>query len=134
MQSSWTHPGRRMVDGTIRGFLAEALLPLTGLITAVFLTRRLGPADYGLFTLAAVVIAWVEGGIVAAFARPTSKFIAEAEDWRPMGATVVQLHLAVSGCVMILLWLLAAPSPACATSRCWPLICDSLPLISPFSA
>ncbi len=52
MKPSWTHPGRRMVDGTIRGFLAEALFPLTGLLTAAFLTRRLGLANYGLFTLA----------------------------------------------------------------------------------
>ena len=109
MQSSWTHPGRRMVDGTIRGFLAEALLPLTGLITAAFLTRRLGPADYGLFTLAAAVIAWIEASIVNVFARATCKFVAEAEDWRPIGTTVVQLHLAVSGCVMLSLWLLASP-------------------------
>lgn len=109
MQPSWTHPGRRMVDGTIRGFLAEAVLPFTGLITAAFLTRRLGPANYGLFTLAAAVTTWVEGSIVTVFARATFKFIAEAEDWRPMGATVVRLHLAVSGGVMLLLWLLASP-------------------------
>src|SRR5262249_58069038 len=99
----------RRLAGTIRGFWVDGWRPLTGLITAAFLTRRLGPANYGLFTLAAVLTAWIEGGIVSAFARVTSKFIAEAEDWRPIGAAVVQLHLAVSGCVMLLLWLFAAP-------------------------
>ena len=109
MKPSWTHPGRRMVDGTIRGFLAEALFPLTGLITAAFLTRRLGLANYGLFTLAATLVTWIEGSIVTVFARATFKFIAEAEDWRPIGTAVVRLHLATSGCVMLLLWLLASP-------------------------
>jgi O-antigen/teichoic acid export membrane protein len=98
-----------MVEGTIRGVLAEALFPLTGLITAAFLTRRLGPADYGLFTLAATLVTWIEGSIITVFARATFKFIAEAEDWRPIGTTVVQLHLAASGCVMLLFWLLASP-------------------------
>ncbi len=98
-----------MVDGTIRGFLAEALLPLTGLITSAFLTRRLGPASYGLFTLAATLVTWIEGSIVTVFARATFKFIAETEDWRPIGTAVVQLHLAASGGAMLLLWLLASP-------------------------
>ena len=109
MQPSWTQPGRRMVEGAIRGFLAEALFPLTGLITAAFLTRRLGPARYGVFTLAATLVTWIEGNLVTVFARATFKFIAEAEDWQPIGTAVVQLHLAAGGCVMVLLWLCAAP-------------------------
>ena len=48
---------RRMVDGTLWIFLAEALLVPTGFVITVFLTRRLGPADYGLFTLSAVLVA-----------------------------------------------------------------------------
>src|SRR5262249_57756191 len=43
------------------------------------------------------------------FARATFKFVAETEDWRPIGTTVVQLQLAVGGGVMLLLWLLASP-------------------------
>ena len=78
-----------MVNGTVRVFLAEAVFPLTGLITAAFLTRRLGPAGYGLFTLVATVVTWVEGSLVTVFARATFKFVAEAEDWRPIGTAVV---------------------------------------------
>lgn len=37
--------GGRMIDGTARVFLAEALLVPTGLLTVAYLTRRLGPSD-----------------------------------------------------------------------------------------
>jgi len=40
-------PGRHMMTGTIRIFLAEALILPTGFITAVFLARSLGPVGYG---------------------------------------------------------------------------------------
>jgi O-antigen/teichoic acid export membrane protein len=109
MKPSWTQPGRRVVQGAVWGFLAEALFPLTGLITTVFLTRRLGPANYGLFTLAATLVTWVEGSLITVFTRATFKFVAEAEDWRPIGTTVMQLHLATSVGVMLLFWLLASP-------------------------
>jgi len=49
-------PGRHVLDGTIRVFLAEALLLPTGLLTTAFLTRRLGPEGYGLFLLAAPLV------------------------------------------------------------------------------
>src|SRR5229473_3250109 len=97
MKPSWTDVGHRIVHGTIRGFLAEGLFLLSGLISTVFLTRRLGPQAYGLFILTATLVTWIEGNITSVFARPTFKFIAEAEDWRPIGDTVVQLHLAASG-------------------------------------
>lgn len=100
---------RHTVDGTIRVFLAEALILPIGIITAAFLTRRLGPEGYGLFTLAAILVAWVEWSIASIFARATIKFIAEAEDWRPVGATVIRLHLAASAGAALLLWLLAVP-------------------------
>jgi O-antigen/teichoic acid export membrane protein len=98
-----------MVDGVIRGFLAEALFPLTGLITAAFLTRRLGPEGYGLLTLAAALVAWLEWTVGSLFSRATIKLVGEAEDWRPVGATLVRLHL-IWGCsAALLLWLVASP-------------------------
>lgn len=109
MNPLYSQPGRHTLDGTIRIFLAEALLLPTGLIIAAFLTRRLGPEGYGLFTLAAALVAWMEWSIASIFARATIKFIAEAEDWRPIGATVVRLHLIASGGATLLLWFLATP-------------------------
>ncbi len=85
--------GRDLLDGTLWGFLAESLFPLTGLLTASFLTRRLLPEGYGVFTLVASLVAWVEWTVTSVFSRTTLKLIAEAEDWRPLGTTLVRWHL-----------------------------------------
>lgn len=100
---------RRMVDGTLWIFLAEALLVPTGFVITVFLTRRLGPADYGLFTLSAVLVVWIETGVISVFNRATVKFVGQTEDWKPVGTTMVRLYLATSVGAMLLLWLLATP-------------------------
>ena len=97
------------VDGTLRIFLAEALLLPTGLITAAFLTRHLGAEGYGLFTLAATLVTWIEWTIASVFARATIKFVGEAQDWKPVGATVVRLHLLASIAAALLLWFLSVP-------------------------
>lgn len=102
-------PGQHMLKGALWVFLAEALFPLTGVITAGFLTRRLGAADYGLLTLTATLITWVEFCIAALFARGTIKVISDAADWRPVGAGIVRANLAVSVTVMLALWAVAGP-------------------------
>lgn len=102
----------RTADGTVRVFLAEALLLPTGLITAAYLTRHLGPEGYGLFTLAAMLVTWVAQSTAALFSRTTIKFVSEAEDWRPVGTTVLRLHLACGLGAALLLWLAASPVSA----------------------
>ena len=101
--------GRHTLEGVIRVFLAEALMLPTGLLTLAFLTRRLGTGNYGLFTLAATVVTWIEWSVSSVFARAAYKSVGEAADWRPVGTTVVRLHLAVGVAVMLLLVLLAGP-------------------------
>jgi len=101
------HPGRHIVGGTALVFLAEGLLLPTGLLTAAFLTRRLGPDDYGLFVLATAIVAWIEWTVTSIFSRPTIKFVADVDDWRPVGATALRLHLVV-GCGAALFLFLAA--------------------------
>ncbi len=96
-----------MMKGTIRVFLGEALLLPTGLLTAAFLTRKLAPEGYGLFTVAATMVAWVEWSISATFSRATFKLIGEADDWRPIGAAVARLHLVLGGVTAVTLWLCA---------------------------
>ena len=81
------------LGGTTRIFLAEALLLPTGLITAAYLTRTLGAAAYGVLTLVVTIVMWVEWSIVSLFARASYKFVAEADDWRPVATTLVRLHL-----------------------------------------
>jgi len=110
-------PGRGILAGTLRVTLADALLFPTGMLTVAFLTRRLGPDGYGLYSLAAVLVAWIEWTITSMFARAAVKFVSEAEDWRPVGAMVARLHLWTSAGAAALLWvfsgqiaaLLAAP-------------------------
>jgi O-antigen/teichoic acid export membrane protein len=101
--------GRNTLAGTIQVFLAEALILPTGIVTLAFLTRRLGATDYGLFTLAASVVTWMEWFVSSLFARATNKCLAEAEDWRPAATTVLRLHLISSIAVAGVLFLLAEP-------------------------
>src|SRR5438552_15465793 len=85
---------RQMVDGSLRILIAEGLILPTGLITAAFLTRHLGPSKYGLFTLASVVVLWIEFFVTSAFSRAAIKLIGDAEDWRPWGVTLVRFYVA----------------------------------------
>jgi len=100
---------RHMMRGTLSIFLAEVLILPTGLITAVFLARRLGPIDYGLFALVSRLALWAEWSGTAAFGQATVKFVGQTSDWEPIGATVVRLHLMVAGGIAALLWLLSSP-------------------------
>lgn len=102
-----TNPRHHMVEGTIRVFLGEMLLLPTGLLTAAYLTRKFAPEGYGLFALAATLVAWIEWSISSIFARATFKLIGEADDWRPIGAAVTRLHLALGGTMGLGLWLCA---------------------------
>ena len=99
--------GRHMLDGASRVLLAEALVVPTGLVTAIFLTRRLGPEGYGLFTLASVVVAWAQWSITSALSRATVKLVGESEDWRPVGALVLRLHGLASLAALAAFWVLA---------------------------
>ena len=102
-------PTGHMIGGTVKVFIAEALILPTGLVTAGFLTRSLGAENYGLFTLVSVLVAWVEWTITSMFSRTTVKFVGEADDWQPVGTTVLRLYLGVSLAATGLLCLLASP-------------------------
>jgi O-antigen/teichoic acid export membrane protein len=101
-----------MMSGTVKVFLAEALLLPTGIVTAGFLTRQLEPTGYGLLVLASTIVTWIGWSITSAFTRTTIKFVGEAEDWRPVGATVLQLHLWLGSAAVLILWLVADPVSA----------------------
>lgn len=99
---SWSYQVRHLAGGTVRVFLAEALVLPTGLITAAYLTRNLGPEGYGLFTLAAALIAWLSWTSTSLIGRASVKLVSEADDWRPIGATVLRVYL-ISGVGLALL-------------------------------
>src|SRR5918999_5304120 len=102
---------RHTVVGTVRVFLAESLLIPTGLLAAAYLARRLGPEGYGLFTVATAIVAWIEWSLTALFARAAVKLVADARDWRPIGSTILSVHLFLSVGAALLL-LAAAPAIA----------------------
>jgi len=87
--------------------LGDGLALPTGLVTAAVLTRYLGPAGYGSFSVAATLVTTLEWLLVAIFARVTVKFIAEADDWRPVAATSFRAYLFSGAVVGATLWLMA---------------------------
>ena len=99
---------RHVADGSLRILLAEALILPTGLVTAAFLTRHLGPTGYGLFTLASVMVLWIEWCVTSIFSRSTVKLIGDADDWRPWGATIVRFHLFTGVVAALLLWCISS--------------------------
>lgn len=109
MTSLSPQPKHSTFKGTLYNFLGEALLLPTGLATAIFLSRSLQPEGYGLFTLAATIVTWLEWCTTSMFARTTIKFVSQAVDWRPVATTVLQQHLLVSSIVTLTLCLFALP-------------------------
>lgn len=101
--------GRRALSGSAWVLLAEGLAVPSGLVTVAVATRLLGPGEYGLFALAATVVAWVEWGLASGFARAGVRLVSEASDWRPAGTALVHHQFGVSLLAMLMLWLLAQP-------------------------
>src|SRR4051794_9610733 len=85
--------GRRLLDGMFWVLLAEALFPLTAVVTAGGLTRRLDKSEYGQLTLTVSLISWIQISLLALFARATIVFVRRADDWKAVGATVVRYQL-----------------------------------------
>ncbi|MDR7418069.1 MAG: oligosaccharide flippase family protein [Armatimonadota bacterium] len=103
---------RHLLDGATRVFLGEALFFPTGLLVVAFLTRRLGPEGYGVLALTMAPVLWIEWSVAALFSRATVKLAGDAEDWRPVGAAIVRLHLAAGVLAGVLLAAFAGPVAA----------------------
>ena len=76
----------------------------SGLVTAAYLGRTLGPEFYGLFAVATAVSVTLEWAIISLFARATVKLLAEAEDWRPVASTILIVHLAAGLLIAAAFW------------------------------
>ncbi|MBN1842786.1 MAG: polysaccharide biosynthesis protein [Deltaproteobacteria bacterium] len=94
--------------GTAQGFVASAICLPTGILTAAFLTRQLGPVDYGLLTVAATIVVWIETTITMGFSRTVVKFVAETAGWQSASTRFLQAQLLVSLLATVLL-AVAAP-------------------------
>jgi len=88
--------GIHITVGTLQGFAASSLSLPTGILTAAFLSRILGPINYGALTVAASIVVWIEAAITMGFSRAAVKFVAEAEDWRSVSSLFLQAQLMIS--------------------------------------
>ena len=100
---------RHTADGAFWGFLAEALILPTGLITTAYLTRTLGPERYGLFTLTSALVIWLGFSAAALLSRTSIKLVAEADDWSVAGTTVLRAHVVCGFAATIFVLLMARP-------------------------
>lgn len=103
--------GHETLAGTVRLLAAEALIFPTGLVTAAFLTRRLGADGYGVFSLAALIVTWIQWGAGSLLSRSTILSIRQTIDWKPLATRILQIHLAAGLLGAAGLWV-AAPLAA----------------------
>ena len=67
----------------------------TGLLTVAYLTRRFGPEGYGLFTLAATTVMWIELAITSFCSGPVVRFVGTVDEPSAVAATAFRLRLAI---------------------------------------
>lgn len=103
----------KLVGGTTWITLAEALILPTGFLTLTFLTRELGTEGYGLFALAASLVAWIEWGLNSVFSRATIKFVSESDRIETISTAVLRAQL---GCGILAALIVVVLAPAIAAA------------------
>ena len=94
-----------LASSTTRVLLAESLIVPSGLVTAAYLGRSLGPELYGLFSVATAVSVTLEWIIASVFGRSTVKLLSESTDWRPIASTILSVHLALGLALAAAFWI-----------------------------
>lgn len=84
---------RHLLDGTAWGLLGEGLALPSGLLTVVVLTRALGVADYGRYTLTVGAVLMLQGVLGSLLGRTTVRFLGRAEDPDSVATAALRLHL-----------------------------------------
>jgi O-antigen/teichoic acid export membrane protein len=104
--------GRQMAGGMLKLLAVQALALALGFLISAFLTRKLGAELYGLFTVTATIVIWVELSATVMFGQTTVKFLAEADDWFAVASTLAQAQIVVGLGATVLL---AVAAPALAS-------------------
>jgi O-antigen/teichoic acid export membrane protein len=84
-----------------------AALP-AGLLASALLARALGPADFGVYSVALSLIDWARATINMVLNRASIKLIAETPRWEPIATALAQIQLLLGGAAGLLIFL-AAP-------------------------
>jgi len=127
-RASPARPRQGLIGGVLVTLVAEGVALPAGLITAMVLTRGLGPGPYGRFVVVASTVAMIEWLLIAVLARPVVKFVAEAADWRPVAARSFRLYLLAGLAIGGLVWLFAGAMAAALND---PMLADDFRLFAP---
>ena len=117
MNQPRTSPARVTLRGGAWLLFGDGLYVPTALVISVFLARRLGPSQYGVFALAATAIGWLEWLIGSLFSRAAVRQLAAARDWRPVASAVVRTMLVAGVVAGALLGAFAVPAGALLGER-----------------
>ena len=101
--------GRHLLDGMFWVLLAEALFPITGMITAGALTRNLSTEEYGRLNLCAVFTSWLSILINSLFGGATALTIHRLKDWQRTSISLFRYQLVTGIMVGLLTALFSGP-------------------------
>ena len=93
--------GRHLLDGTLWVILADALFPVTAVVTAGVLTRKLSPDEYGRLNLSVTLAGWSVSILLALFGRAMVLVVRRATDWQGAAATIFRRQLAAAMAVFV---------------------------------
>jgi O-antigen/teichoic acid export membrane protein len=103
-----------LATGTVLVVAAEGVALPVALLLSAFVTRRLGPSGYGLYALAATIVAWVEWTVASVLSRAIVREASAGGDHDALGAAAIQLNALLGIGAWAGLWLLA-PAVAALT-------------------
>ncbi|HVA26073.1 MAG TPA: lipopolysaccharide biosynthesis protein [Chloroflexota bacterium] len=101
----------KTATGTIQNLLAHGLLVPTGFVIAAFVSRTLGPSEYGNLVVAISIVTWLEMLIQTIFSSAIVTFVAESRDWESPARVGAQFQTGSALAVGAALFL-AAPAVA----------------------
>lgn len=101
----------KTATGAIQNLLAHALLVPTGFIIAGFVSRVLGPSEYGTLAVAISIVTWLEMLVQTIFSSALVTFVAETRDWESPARAGAQFQTGLAVAVGAALFL---ASPAIA--------------------
>jgi O-antigen/teichoic acid export membrane protein len=99
--------GRRVARGTLTLTAVQVASLVMGFLISTFLTRRLGPSDYGVYAVVINIVMWTEVAVAAIFRQATIRLLAETNEYRTAIGAILRVQAAVGLAATALLVLLA---------------------------